>query len=368
MKKLLLTLALVVIATSCTTTPSAIPFSIQPVDKSLTKCRLGMRGTSRKKGAEYHGQIKVTSNKSIAFKAYSSSGNAKPDKLVIDWNGNNDFADEVVIPAPTKTVPQNQTGTIDGKQQKVTIVRLPYGGFYITILPAEWQKGQIAIDGIIYNAAILDLDYNGIETKGRDILLLDLNHDGKFAFQGGKFEGQMALSRQILLQGGVYKCLYNDTLKQVNLTPITDAGTVNIINFLEADSNTLAGWVPVQKKYLQFKTTGSSFKVPTGKYKFIHLVLEAKKGDKLHTLSFATKPLDIKANKTLDITLSRPTGVVPKVRQVGKNLKIKHQLVFEKAAAVTRLDFRLNNRRVPAPSIIVYRGNDILAQGSMEYG
>lgn len=87
----------------------------------------------------------------------------------------------------------------------------------------EWLAGQIEVDGKKMKAAILDMSKDGIDTtKPGDMLLLDINGNGKFEVNIRTYDlaEMLYLTSEVLIGGKLYAVTANEEETDISLKPL----------------------------------------------------------------------------------------------------------------------------------------------------
>jgi hypothetical protein len=347
-------------------------FKLEPMPKEIVDSKgtgLAIRGYAKMKKAGGSGTLYLPSSRRLPFKVYSESGKGDADKLAIDWNANKKYTDDPVFQMPTDAKGSIQKATINGVERSIRISKLNKSA--VLLRNTQWYRGKLEIDGKVRDAAIIDLDLNGIKLDGNEILLVDQNGDGKFSRKGRLYEGQMSLTKIMFVKDKAYTAEFDAKSSSLTVAEIKEYGKISITHPFGDKGVTISGGVRIGAMYRQLKIIDGTIKLPPGKYNRIRLNIQMPgENNKPSRLSYQIPRADLKANETLALTIQKPTGVMPKVRLVKGALKIGEQFVYKEAmkGITTSTGITANGKRAGAPKITVYKGTEQVAQGAMKYG
>jgi hypothetical protein len=263
------------------------------------------------------------------------------------------------------------------------------------VTPGEWFRGTVDVGGRKVNAVLVDGGWDGFkeDLRGQDSLLLDLDGDGIYGADFGKyrFDGFIPLQPLVSVAGDMYDLKLDAQAPDVTLKRYEGA-----CGYLALDlrigpewknarlmANLLSG-TDDPKNMKAFETTpeknSTPIRLPAGSYQRVTMMLILmENGKPKSVLQFSPagdKKVEIEEGKTLTFTAAKPEKMEVTVTQNGNQLRIGKTLsgtgnvewsMFMQAGPdgeMTQLD---------APSVEVFaagapKGAPPIAQGAMQYG
>lgn len=327
-------------------------------------------------GAACYGYVYTGAQR--VYKVFSSNGSTTLDTLIIDQNNNRDLTDDQPVKAPTKDKPVVHTLTINGATKTLRIHKASYGTFSLRVEAMDWLLGSIKLNGKMYGAALIDTNFDGVDSGGRDILLIDLNNDGKFQFRRHPLSGEGISSLRPLmrLQSKLFVFSQNEDTKQIKILPSDNVCRMTIKGRFGWNHATFKGRIEGDDD-LEHRINPipnvTSFEIPAENYTRGVFKIGTRKDGKYYGVCLESKDLKVVKDSNIELTLGMPQRVIPAVRQADGKLYIQQTTASCKNTVINYFYSIQGRREVrgPGPKITVYQGEQgktVLAQGSMEYG
>jgi len=379
----LLSLAVVV---SCSAASAA--FKLAPIPADMLMDHSDVYCVSRggdspfTKEPEYKGEAEYGQThfqgQQLKFVAFSSTGGAK-DKLIIDLNGNGDVTDDVqfTVSKPTAVTMPNGTSVKlilnkpDEKRPR----------FY-TLRRTEWYRGRVKIGDGEYDAAIMDMEMNGLDSKGQDLMLVDLNGDGVFKFDTSTFEmeGVVPLGKRVVLKDDVWNMKVDEDVPDVTFTPYAgDCGRLETkldLGIPPSRCSVMGVIMNQDFPYILNAEDGApSSQLPAGSYEmsmfYVTILEDGKRSAQLQYRS--SDALKIEKEKVATIVLGKPGAMTVNVSQRGNKLSVSHKLKAGEGASLSSImtadeGGKMSRPKPPRVEVRSVKTGDIVAEGNMEYG
>jgi hypothetical protein len=354
------------------------------------------------KGKPAYGGMKLA-GKPIPLVVFAKKEKGDPDTLILDLNGNKDITDDPVISLPkagesvTVSLPIEKDKPIKARIQ----IQLMPGGrgqdpvVMLLLTPGEWFRGTVDVGGRKVNAVLVDWAWDGLK-EGQlsgDCLLLDLNGDGVFAADAGKYQSDEYVHLQPLVSvaGDMYDLKLDAQAPDVTLKRYEGA-----CGYLALDlrigpewknarlmANVLSG-MDDPKNMKAFETTpeknSTPIRLPAGSYQRVTMMLTLMENGKVRSvLQFSPtgdKKVEIEEGKTFTLVAAKPEKMEVTVTQNGNQLRIGKTLsgagnvewgMFMQAGPDGEM------KQLDAPSVEVFAAGAAkdappIAQGAMRYG
>lgn len=329
------------------------------------------------KGDAEYGQTYM-GGKQLKFVAFSSSGGAK-DTIVIDLNENGDVTDDVRIGvSKAVTVPVSADKTVklilnkpDPRQPRV-----------YSLARTEWYRGQVKLGDSVHEAVMMDMDMDGLDCEGQDLLLVDLNDDGVFKFdiRSYQMEGAAMLAERVVLKGDVWNLKLDSDEPDLTITPYTgDCGRLETSLELGLDPATCSvmGFVMSERTpYILTSETGApSARIPVGSFDTSFFAVSLlKDGKPTAQLQYrGTDTVAIEKDKTCSVTLGRPGKMTVAVEEKIGKLTVSQALQAGEGAKLASImtvdsDGKMAPPKPPRVEVRSSPADVLVAEGNMEYG
>jgi len=299
------------------------------------------------KGKPAYGQITLA-GKAIPFVVFAKEGKENPDSLILDLNGNKDLTDDPLVSLPKDGESVAISLPIEkGKPIKVRVKIQSIGGggtgsptiFLVT--PGEWFRGTVDVGGRKVNTVLVDGGWDGFkeDLRGQDSLLLDLDGDGIYGADFGKyrFDGFIPLQPLVSVAGDMYDLKLDAQAPDVTLKRYEGA-----CGYLALDLRIGPEWKNARlmayvlsgtdnpEKMKGFMITPekntSPIRLPVGSYQNTMMVLtlmgNGEPKSVLHFTAAGGKPIQIQEGKTFTLVAAKPEKMEVTVKQDGNQLRI----------------------------------------------
>jgi hypothetical protein len=354
------------------------------------------------KGKPAYGGMKLA-GKPIPLVVFAKKEKGDPDTLILDLNGNKDITDDPVISRP-KAGESVAVPLPIGKEKpikaRIQIQPMPGGRgqdpiVMLLLTPGEWFRGTVDVGGRKVNAVLVDRGWDGLkeDLRSEDCLLLDLDGDGVFAADPGKyqFDGFIPLQPLVCVAGDVYDLKLDAQAPDVTLKRYEGA-----CGYLALDlrigpewknarlmANVLSG-TDDPKNMKAFETTSeknsSPIRLPVGSYQSAMMMLSLmENGKSKGVLLFRPaggKLIQIEEGKTFTLTAAKPEKMEVTVTQNGNQLRIGKTL-----SATGNVEWGMfmqagpdgEMKQMDAPSVEVFAAGapkdaPPILKGAMRYG
>lgn len=329
------------------------------------------------KGSKLYGSFFMR-GKQLPFVTCPSAGADQPDTIIIDLNDNKDLTDETVLTIGKPAAVQIS----ENSSIKVVVEKYKDAPNGFIMRPAEWYKGKVALGKQEYDAVIMDLDMNGIDTKGQDCLLVDLNGDGKFEMNARalRLEGYSPLKGTVVLAGDAWDVAFDGNGPDVKLTRYAgDCGTLKIDLKMKKETGEpeiMAYVIGIDFSLLiSFDKKRKDTRIPAGEYAKSMIMATIMKDGKPAAMLQCTgpQPLVINKGETKNIIIGPPDGMTVQVEQKDGKLEIARTIKSGKDAEISQMMVvgeagQMQNLPAPSVKVISPESAEVLAEGVMKYG
>jgi hypothetical protein len=322
--------------------------------------------------------------KMLSFVIYSSTGSLKPNTIIIDANQNLNLTDDEVIMFPDGEKLKSVSLTMDdGRKAKYKLRLFQIGSGSFRLIPGEWYRGSIDLGGKMYDAVLLDVNLNGLETTALDMLLIDENGNGKFEFntKNYEFEGYAPLAETVAFLGGIWDLTLDATAPSVLLRRSSKpCGAIRLAVPDKLKECSVFGYLKKDnmKMPLYFSASRPSvtMHVLAGDYIKLGFWLTDDKNDKRTLVMLeCAEGTRIEADKTHILKLSNLGGMQVVVEQRGRYLTVSKEMTAQGDLSLSSFmtwDKKGELQSAPTPVCTIYsntsKGAKKLASGKLEYG
>jgi hypothetical protein len=313
---------------------------------------------------DWRGSINLPNRKKIAYRISKAKQEGSSSQLVIDFNGNGKLDDDPVLRAPRPDKEIVQSANINGGERTLRITRkASKNRGWIRVYNLTHFRGEVDWDGTIHDAIIADMDFNGVVNLDMDRLLIDWNHDGTFDSQDRV--RTIVLTETILANNCFYRFSYDKDSRTARVKRMANLGTVSVALPEELGPDTPIS-VYVRVKGKRYTLRDSTVHIPQGTYSKPGIGIRTKGYNSFYVI---LKPFEVKAGKTLSITIPKPNTIELSVKQHKGQLKVREALAFNPPADSTtpRVVFKPSGNLKPVPTVEVLKDGERLARGRMGY-
>lgn len=308
---------------------------------------------------------------------------ATNDAIIIDINNDSDLTNDPIITDFTmdQAIKPIPVKLYNGNVVDVLIIPSPWGLSYKAL---QWHKGEITLGKKKFDAVLIDRKVPGYIPNGSDLILIDLNKDGKFNFQKPTdFKG----SEMILLEKtmNIKNKLYSMDIKYPDLdiifSPYTDKiGKLDFnLKFVKKQKNpsfTLT-LIPENNfyQYLYITSKQMPYKLPVGKYSISGYLYYDKKDKSRAVVNFKfANPITIDENKTTELTLDKNTPYKITLSNNQNILTVTQNLIDPNGIeylSMCNTENKYGNiiYSLIYPSVTIFSdaGTDVIAEGALSY-
>lgn len=245
----------------------------------------------------------------------------------------------------------------------------------------EWYRGSVKLGDKEYEAALVDMDKDGLKVGRNDVLLVDLNGDGKFKFdiQAMIVEGATPLVKRVALGGETWDLTLDPEAPDVTLKRYEgDCGRLETSLQPGVGTPECVSFGSVMGKDTFFVMTAGkgtpSGRIPVGEYEGMFVVTFLEDGKPSAQLQYTIDgKLAIEKGKTHSLLFGKPGKLTAEVSEGGGKLRVNRSLESGKGmklASVTTADAE-GKMKPPKPPLVEIRAagsDEIVAKGAMEYG